>query len=203
MVKLNNSESLRNLEKLKKLRLGIINCKKCPLWKKRTNPVFGEGPTNAKIMLVGEAPGFNEDQQGKPFVGRAGKILDELLNSAKIKREEIFITNIVKCRPPENRNPTQEEINSCSVYLDRQIDIIKPKIIGCLGNFATDYILEKFGLKNKIQGISRIHGKIFKVSTIFGIVKIVPLYHPAVATYNMNMINTLKKDFNSLRTERT
>ena len=186
----------KELEEIKKQ---ILNCKKCPLWKTRTNAVAGEGPINAKIMFIGEAPGFNEDQKGKPFVGRAGKIFDELLNSINLKREDVYITNIVKCRPPENRNPKQEEINACSLYLNKQIQIIKPKIICCLGNFSTAYILKKFNLKNKLDGISKIHGQIFNVSTLNGNIKIMPLYHPAVATYNANMLNELKKDFYEIK----
>jgi len=186
-------------EEVKTITQEIQNCKKCALHKTRINPVIGEGSYNAKIMFIGEAPGFNEDKQGKPFVGQAGKILDELLNSANLKREEIYIANILKCRPLQNRNPTKEEIKSCTPYLNKQIEIIKPKIICCLGNFATDFIMNKFDLKDKLQGISRIHGEIFNASTLNGVTKIIPLYHPAVATYNSNMLKVLKKDFEILR----
>ena len=170
-------------------------CKKSPLYKEETFPVFGEGSLNSEIMLVGEAPGYNESMTGKPFCGASGKILDELLESAGLKREDIFITNIVKIRPPDNRNPTKEEIKQFSPFLDKQISIINPKIICTLGNFSTGYIMERFNLKDKIQGISKIHGHIFNVSTLLGILKIVPLYHPAVAVYNANMKDTLKEDF--------
>ena len=189
---------MENFEKLKK---EILNCKKCELWKTRINPVVGEGPSNAEVIFIGEAPGFNEDKQGKPFVGQAGKIFDELLDSSGLKREEIYITNILKCRPPQNRNPKEEEIKACSFYLNNQIDMIKPKVICCLGNFATDYIFKKFNLKEKIQGISKIHGETFSVSTLSGQIKIIPLYHPAVVTYNINMLETLKKDFEVLKNE--
>jgi len=177
----------------------IQDCKKCDLNKTRKNPVVGEGSLNAKIMFIGEAPGFNEDKKGRPFVGQAGKILDELLESINLKREEVYITNVLKCRPPNNRNPIKEEIKSCAPYLSRQIEIIKPKIICCLGNFATDFIMKKFNLKDKIQGISKIHGEVFNASTLNGIIKIIPLYHPAVATYNSNMLGTLKKDFKKIK----
>lgn len=177
----------------------IKNCKKCSLWRTRKNPVYGEGPLNAEIMFIGEAPGFNEDLQGKPFVGRAGKIFDELLNSIGLKREEIYITNILKCRPPENRNPAQEEIKACSPYLDKQIEIIKPKIICCLGNFATDYVMKKFGLGDEIKGISKIHGEVFNVRNLFFTLKIIPLYHPAVAVYNPEMKKILLDDFAKLK----
>jgi DNA polymerase len=184
---------------LKKISIDILNCKRCSLWKERTNPVVGEGSVAAKIMFVGEAPGFNEDRTGHPFCGQAGKILDELLSKIGIRREEIYITNILKCRPPKNRNPKEEEIKSCSSYLDRQIEIINPKIICCLGNFATSYIMKKFGLKDKIQGISKIHGQIFSYQSLFNSINIIPLYHPAVATYNPNMKAILKKDFEALK----
>ena len=126
---------------------------------------------------------MNEAKTGRPFCGAAGKILDELLESAGIKREEIYITNILKCRPPENRNPESEEIKACALYLEKQIEIIKPKVICTLGNYSTKYILEKYGLGNQVQGISKIHGKIFKVKSLFENINIIPLYHPAVATY--------------------
>ncbi len=187
------------MEELKKLNKQIENCRKCRLYKTRKNAVPGEGDEKAKIMFIGEAPGFNEDKQGKPFVGQAGKIFDELLNSINLKREEIYITNILKCRPPGNRNPKEDEIKACSLYLNKQIEFIEPKIICCLGNFATTYILKKFGLKDKIEGISKIHGKIFDIKNLFGEIKIRPLYHPAVATYNGRMKDILKKDFSLLK----
>ena len=190
---------LNKMRKDSKLIQEILKCKKCDLWKTRTHPVVGEGSLNAKIIFIGEAPGFNEDKQGRPFVGQAGKVFDELLNSVNLKRNEIYITNILKCRPPENRNPKQEEIKACSYYLNKQIEIIKPEIICCLGNFSTNFIMKKFGLNEKIQGISKIHGKIFKVQTLTGTTKIIPLYHPAVATYNANMLGILKKDFKILK----
>jgi DNA polymerase len=187
------------MEKLQLLKQQILNCKKCDLHKTRINPVIGEGSQNADIMFIGEAPGFNEDKQGNPFVGQAGKVFDELLNFIDLKREKIYITNVLKCRPPNNRNPSQEEIKTCSVYLNKQIEIIKPKIICCLGNFSTAYIFKKFNLKDKIEGISKIHGKVFNASTLIGVIKIIPLYHPAVATYNSNMLKILKKDFERIK----
>jgi uracil-DNA glycosylase len=186
-------EKINEIEKLKKECAEF--CRKHPLYQEGTFPVFGEGSLNSKIMLVGEAPGYNESITGKPFCGAAGKILDEILENAGLKRENIFITNVVKLRPPNNRNPTKEEIKQFSPFLDNQIKIINPKIICALGNFSTAYIMEKFNLKDKIEGISKIHGQIFNVSTLFGTIKIVPLYHPAVATYNANMKDTLKHDF--------
>jgi len=175
----------------------VEHCKKCDLYKTRNKPVAGEGSLGAKVLFIGEAPGRNEDIQGRPFAGRAGEILDELLDSIGITRSEVFIANILKCHPPNNRNPLQSEIDACSKYLDKQIEIIKPKVIVTLGNFASEYISEKFGLK--FDKISKIHGKVFKINTIFGKLSIIPLYHPAVAVYNINTKDTLIKDFKAIK----
>ncbi len=185
--------------KLKKIKEEVIACQKCPLYKTRILPVIGEGNHQTKIVLVGEAPGASESKTGRPFCGQAGKVLDELLESAGIKREEIYITNILKDRPPHNRNPQQEEIEACVPYLIRQINIIKPKVIGALGNYASAYLLEKFNLKDEIQGISKIHGQFFDSQADYGKIKIIPFYHPAVAVYNQNMKEFLKNDFNKLK----
>lgn len=187
------------MEEFRKLEEEIRNCNKCELYKTRKNPVVGEGPLNAKIMFVGEAPGHNEDLTGHPFCGASGKILDELLNSISLKREDIYITNIIKCRPPQNRNPLENEIKACAPYLNRQILIVKPEIICTLGNFALEYIFGKFGLKH--EKISLIHGKVFEVSNLAGSRKIIPLYHPATAIYNKNLKEVLLKDFRILKTE--
>lgn len=184
--------------KMKELEEEIGNCKKCELWKNRNNPVIGEGSLDAKILFIGEGPGYWEDMKGRPFVGKSGKILDELLESIGLKREDVYIANIVKCRPPENRNPITEEIKACTPYLDRQIKIIQQKIIATLGNFATSYIFDKFGLEQK--SISVVHGKVFNVNTILGSIKIIPLFHPAVATYNPNKKDILLEDFKFLET---
>jgi len=184
-------------EDIKKLMLSVENCRKCDLWKTRKKPVFGEGSIDTDILFVGEAPGYNEDLQGRPFVGKAGKILDELLKSIGLRRNDIYIANILKCRPPNNRNPLKTEIDACTENLDKQIEIIQPKIIVSMGNFACSYIFEKFGLK--YDKISNVHGKIFQINTIFGNVKIIPMYHPAVATYNPNTKNTLLADFKIIK----
>jgi len=186
---------------LKKIEQEIINCKKCDLYKTRKKPVVGQGSFNAEILFIGEAPGFNEDEQGKPFVGAAGKIFDKLLEHISLSRDEIYITNILKCRPPHNRNPSNEEIKSCTPHLLKQIEVINPKIICCLGNFSTKFIMEKFDLTKEIKGISIIHGKIFNISNLNGKLKIIPMFHPAVATYNMNKLDILKKDFDILKEE--
>ncbi len=181
-------------EELKKIKEEVLNCKKCSLYKTRIYPVIGEGNHQAKMIFIGESPGAQENKTGRPFCGAAGKILDEVLESIGIKRKEVYICNILKCKPPRNRNPQKEEIEACVSYLERQIEIIKPKIICTLGNYSTAYIMEKYGLKDKIQGISKIRGKVFEIENL----KIIPLYHPAVATYNPNMKEILKKDFKIL-----
>ncbi|CAB49606.1 Thermostable uracil-DNA glycosylase [Pyrococcus abyssi GE5] len=184
-------------ELMKKLEEKIRNCKKCPLWQLRTNPVPGDGSYDAKVMFVGEAPGYWEDQQGLPFVGKAGKVLDELLKGIGLNRREVYITNIVKCRPPNNRDPTEEEIKACAPYLDAQIDIIRPRIIVTLGRFSMGYILRKYGFQ--VEPISKIHGKVFEARTLFGKVYIVPMYHPAVALYRPQLRKELEEDFRKLK----
>ena len=185
-------------KQLKQIKDEIIVCKKCDLYKKATLPVIGAGNHQAKIVFIGEGPGANEDKTGVPFCGRAGEILDELFKSIGIKRKDIYITNIVKHRPPGNRDPKPEEIKACVPYLDRQIDIIKPEIICPLGRFAANYIMNKFGLTDKIEGISKIHGQIFETQAPHGKIIIIPFYHPAVVTYNINMKKTLENDFKNL-----
>jgi DNA polymerase len=186
---------------LEQVKEQVLQCTKCELYKTKKSYVFGEGNEKAKIMFIGEAPGANEDDTGRPFVGRAGKILDELLASIDLKREDIYIANVLKCRPPENRSPQPEEINSCAHYLSMQIDIIKPKIICPLGNFACEAVLKRYSIVPEVKGISRLHGRIFKVNSIFGIITIIPLYHPAVATYNIEMKTILLKDIKVLKNE--
>ncbi len=183
-------------EEMEKLEEEIKECRRCELWQTRTNPVAGEGSLSAKVMFIGEAPGYYEDLKGRPFVGKAGKILDELLWSVGLERSEVYIANVLKCRPPGNRNPTTTEIKACTPYLDAQIEIIEPGVIATLGNFSLGYIFDKFCIKK--DKISRIHGKVFKVGTIVGIKNVVALYHPAVATYNPGMKEVLVKDFKAL-----
>ena len=182
--------------KIKNLESKIRVCKLCELWKTRTNPVIGEGSISTGIMFIGEAPGYYEDLQGRPFVGKAGRILDELLRSVTLERADVYITNVLKCRPPGNRNPKPEEIVACAPYLDSQLAIIEPEVIVTLGSFSLSYIFHKFGLKP--DKISKIHGKVFTVSTISGVKRIISLYHPAVATYNPGMKEVLKEDFKQL-----
>ena len=190
-------------KELKKIKNDVLSCKKCSLYKERVKnkfyPVIGEGNHRAKIMFVGEAPGLNEAKTGRPFCGAAGKILDELLESVNIKREDVYITNILKDRPPENRDPQPEEIKACTPYLERQIDAISPKIICPLGRYSMKFLMEKFELDDQLAEISKIHGKLFKVNKFFHNFTVIPFYHPAVATYNPNMKKILKEDFKVLK----
>ncbi|MBI5469747.1 uracil-DNA glycosylase [Candidatus Kaiserbacteria bacterium] len=161
--------------------------------------VLGEGSHDSRIMFVGEAPGRNEAKTGRPFCGAAGKILDDLLASVEIPRKEVYITNIVKDRPPENRDPLPSEIEAYGPFLNRQIDIIQPKVIATLGRFSMDYIMRKFDLGFIIEPISRAHGKLYDAQASYGPIKILPLYHPAAAIYNQSLKDTLKKDFQALK----
>jgi len=185
-------------KELKKLSLQIKSCDKCPLYKNRKNAVPGEGNWKSKIILIGEAPGFNEDEQGRPFVGKAGKLLEEFLNSIGKNREDVFITNVVKCRPPNNRQPEEDEIKICtSLYLDKQIELIKPKLIVCLGNVSANYIFKKFGLK--FESMNKTHGKIFSISNLFIQTKIIATYHPAAILRNQNLMSIAKADWEIIK----
>jgi DNA polymerase len=190
-------------EELRKIKNEVLSCKKCSLYEDRSKnryyPVIGAGNYQAKIVFIGEAPGLQEAKTGRPFCGRAGKILDELLESVGIKREDIYITNILKDRPPGNRDPQSNEIKACSSYLERQLNIIKPKIICPLGRYSMQFIMEKFGLAEQVDKISIIHGKLFKTNHLFQDFSIIPFYHPAVVAYNPNMKEVLLEDFKILR----
>lgn len=190
-------------EKLRQIRDEVVALTSSPLYAERTKngvyPVIGEGSHGARLMFVGEAPGRTEAATGRPFVGAAGKILNELLASADMKREDVYITNIVKDRPPFNRDPLPEEIVAYGPFLDRQITIIQPTIIATLGRYAMGYIMEKFGLQAQLEPISKMHGRVFEAQTSYGPITIIPLYHPAVAVYNASTKDTLKQDFQILR----
>ena len=194
-------------EQLRKIKDKIVNAKNSPLYnfriKNKFLPVIGEGSHYAKIMFIGEAPGKNEALTGRPFCGAAGKILDELLSSIGIDRKEVYVTNIVKDRPPFNRDPLPEEIKYYGPFLDRQIEIIKPEQIATLGRFSMAYIMKKFQPKADQpmadgESISQIHGKVFTTKISYGEIKIIPLYHPAVAVYGTSK-EILKKDFEILK----
>jgi uracil-DNA glycosylase family 4 len=178
----------------------ILTCMLCPLSKTRRKAVPGEGPTNAKMIFIGEGPGRQEDLEGRPFVGRAGKFLDECLQSIGLQREQVFITNIVKCRPTEkagnwikDRKPTAEEIAACNPYLDKQIELLKPEVICTLGDTARFQVFKRFGLEE--DTIGHVHGRLF----LSGNVRVVPLYHPAAALYDNSLRQIIMIDFQSLR----
>lgn len=200
---LNVMEKEETDKQLKKIKDEVIDCKKCSLYEKRVKdtfyPVIGEGNHQAKIIFIGEAPGLQEAKTGRPFCGASGKILDQLLESVGIERQDVYIANILKDRPPDNRDPQEEEIKACFPYLERQIETIKPKVICLLGRHSMQTLMEKYGLKDQIEGISKIHGKVFESKANFGAIKIIPLFHPAVAVYNPNMKEELKKDFQILK----
>lgn len=190
-------------EKLREVKEDLLRDKTLPLYEYRQAnhywPVVGEGSHNAKIIFIGEAPGKNEAEKGRPFCGAAGKILDELLFSIGLKREEVYITNIVKDRPPENRDPLPNEIESYAPFLDRQLEILEPKVIATLGRFSMKYLMEKMKLDNALKAISQIHGQVFEAEASYGEVKVIPLYHPAVAIYSRATKETLIKDFQILK----
>ena len=190
-------------EQLHKIKDEVLALKDSPLYieriKNKVFPVIGEGSHYAKIMFIGEAPGKNEALTGRPFVGAAGKFLNELLSSVKINREDVYITNIVKDRPPFNRDPLPEEIEIYGPFLDRQVDIIQPEIIATLGRFSMDYIMRKFKLFDKLGSIGQLHGNVFESEASYGKIKIVPLYHPAASIYNNSLKETLKIDFQVLK----
>lgn len=161
--------------------------------------VVGEGNLEAQVMFIGEAPGKKEAETGRPFVGASGKVLSEMLEAINLTREEVYITNIVKDRPPDNRDPRAEEIALYVPFLERQLKIIQPRLIATLGRFAMTFILELYKLPLRGEKISDLHGKPFAVTAEFGPVTVIPLYHPAVALYSRNQRKTLAADFEILR----
>jgi uracil-DNA glycosylase len=181
----------------------IENLIQSPLYEYRASknykPVIGDGDLDAHIMFIGEAPGENEAKSGKPFVGASGRVLSELLESIGVKRENVYITNIVKDRPPDNRDPKPDEINLYKPYLKEQIDIIRPKVIVPLGRFSMDFILDLFEMAEKGQKISVLHGKVLQAKTPYGDIAVVPLFHPAVGFYNQNQREDLSNDIKSLQ----
>ena len=195
-------------EDLKIIKNEVVALKESPLYKDRVKnkyfPVIGEGNHSAEIMFIGEAPGENEAKTGRPFCGRAGKVLDMLLESVGIARKDVYVTNIVKDRPPGNRDPFPEEISIYASFLDRQIEIIKPKVVATLGRFSMVYVMNHYGLEWEIGPISALHGKVFQGQTLNtdsqGLTfKFIPLYHPAAAIYNQHLLDTLKEDFKVLK----
>ena len=171
------------------LRTEASSCTRCALSQSRTQVVFGNGHPNADLMFVGEAPGFHEDQQGIPFVGQAGKLLDKLLAGIGLTRADVYVANTLKCRPPGNRDPLPDEKQKCEPWLFKQIELIRPKVVATLGNHATKQ------LTGKETGITRVHGQ--PQQAVYGpvTVTIFPIYHPAAALYTPAMLKVLEEDF--------
>ncbi len=172
------------MSRLTELYEEIARCQRCELAKSRTNTVPGEGPEDAEIMFIGEAPGFYEDQQGRPFVGAAGRFLEELLSKIGLKREDVYICNVLKCRPPGNRDPLASELEACRPFLERQIEIIKPKLIVTLGRFALTHFFPE-------AKITRVHGQPRKVGGVI----YYPMYHPAAALHQPRWRSAVEEDF--------
>jgi uracil-DNA glycosylase family 4 len=171
-------------DELKQIAQEVAGCLKCPLHHSRKLAVPGEGPANAEIMLIGEGPGFHENEQGRPFVGAAGKYLEELLAKINLKRSQVFIANVVKCRPPGNRDPMPEELEACRAYLDRQIQAINPKVIVTLGRFSMANFLPN-------AKISSVHGQATKVKGRL----VIAMYHPAAALHQQSLKPVVEQDF--------
>lgn len=198
-------------DKLRNIRNDIVQCTQCSLYKVRKNPVVGSGNHNADIVFVGEAPGEEEDKKAVPFIGAAGRVLDKLLASIDLSRDDVYISNVLKCRPPDNADPTEDQKKECISYLTRQIEAIRPKVIVCLGNHATKSVLEIFGAIDKVQPISKIHGELIEPDDLFTStsmaigdmvmagIKIMPLYHPAAMLHNPPLSQVLRRDFKKLK----
>jgi uracil-DNA glycosylase len=185
-------DALSENGELAALRDAVSGCTRCPLSATRTQVVFGSGSPSADLMFVGEAPGFHEDKQGVPFVGAAGQLLGNLLGTIGLTRDDVFVANVLKCRPPGNRDPQPEEISSCESYLFRQVALIEPKVICTLGNFATKL------LSGKPDGITRVHGREQEVVLGGTHVLLYPIFHPAAALYTPRMLDVLQADFRRL-----
>jgi DNA polymerase len=185
-------------EAVRTLNREIIACTRCRLSLTRISAVPGEGAVDSNLFFIGEAPGRNEDLTGRPFVGRAGAVLEDLLSSIGLERRSVFITSIIKCRPPENRIPRKDEIAACAGYLDRQIDLLSPEIIVPMGRLASEQVFSHFGIP--CRPIGSIHGKVFHTVTPRGHIIIIPVYHPAAMTHNPLLKGALFEDFRIIGT---
>lgn len=188
---------------LKRIATEVENLAQSPLYKLRRqegyHPVVGKGNPDARLMFIGEAPGKQEALRGEPFVGAAGHMLDDMLRSVGLDRDQVYITNILKDRPSENRDPQRDEIKLYTPFLRRQIKIIQPRVIVTLGRFAMDFILTEFDMAEKGRSITELHGKPLHATASYGSIVVVPLFHPAVAFYRRDQKEILKSDFLVLR----
>ena len=169
---------------LEQLAAEIAQCQRCPLGRGRTHTVPGEGPADARLMFIGEAPGFHEDRLGRPFVGPAGQFLEELLRSIGMTRDQVYICNVIKCRPPNNRDPLPEEIEACRPYLDRQIEVVRPRVIATLGRYSMARYLPN-------ASISQVHGRPRRIGDVI----VLPLFHPAAALHQPRYKAAIEQDF--------
>jgi uracil-DNA glycosylase len=183
---------LSRADELRTFAEGVATCTRCALAQGRTQVVFGSGHPDADLMFVGEAPGFHEDKQGVPFVGAAGKLLEQLLAGIGLGRDDVYIANVLKCRPPGNRDPLPDEIEACESHLWRQVELMRPRVVATLGNFATKL------LSGKPTGITRVHGQEQETTLGGRRVLLYPLYHPAAALYTPRMLDVLQSDFRRL-----
>jgi len=174
----------------------VASCRACGLCEGVKNRVNGEGDLDSRVVFVGEAPGRREDESGRPFVGSAGKLLNKLLVGAGLSRESVFISNVVRCRPPGNRKPKTSEVEACSGHLDRLLGIIEPRVVAPMGNSAVEHIFEKYGLGDSVIG--DVHGKLLRVKARWGEIVVYPLYHPAAAIYNRKLLGELEGDMKRL-----
>jgi uracil-DNA glycosylase len=187
-----SEERVERRERLVELYREASTCTLCPLSEGRTNVVFGNGNADADLMFVGEAPGAEEDRQGLPFVGRAGGLLDELLSEIELSRDDVFTANVLKCRPPGNRDPQPDEIETCRPYLEQQIKLIEPRVVGTLGNFATKLLTQSSVGITRVRGTPQVH--MLGGRTLF----VMPLLHPAAALRTPSLLETLREDFAKL-----
>jgi uracil-DNA glycosylase len=176
---------------LESIRAEIGDCQRCKLASTRTNIVFGSGNPNAELVFVGEAPGFDEDQQGLPFVGRAGQLLTKIIESINLKRDDVYICNVLKCRPPENRNPEPDEVSVCNPFLKKQLAVIRPKIVCCLGTFAAQTVLQT------ASSISKLRGKFFDMDGV----RVIATFHPAYLLRSPEKKREVWEDMKQIRAE--
>ncbi|NJL93570.1 MAG: uracil-DNA glycosylase [Anaerolineae bacterium] len=190
-------------EALKQLRLELLNFKDSPLYAHRVAmgylPALGDGNPDAQIIFIGEAPGKTEVEQGLTFIGASGEVLDEMLRSINLDRRDVFLTNVLHDRPPDNRDPLPAELAAYQPFMDRLLEIIQPSVIATLGRFAMSYILRKYDLPEKRESISKLHGKLLRAHAPYGEIYILPLYHPAFVLYNATQKSVLLKDFQKLK----